>query len=165
MQRSDGAPCSPRMSRLFFKGIPTAMADQARTTKVDSYGHAIRVQTDQASPCRHCLRITSVGEPVLLLSYNPFGADHGPYSEVGPIFVHAGPCAADGQNYVLPGDFRKRARVLRAYNCAHAIEDSAIAGPGEAEDAARRFFGNERIAYIHVRHTTYGCYDFTIERA
>ena len=164
MQRKDGPPCYPRMSKLFFKGIPSAMADQARSTRVDAYGHVLRIQNDQAAPCRHCLRITRTGEPVLLLSYNPFGADHGPYSEVGPIFVHADSCPAYSQNDTLPQDFRERELVLRAYNHAHAIEDSVIASPGGAENAARHFFKNEKIAYIHVRHTTYGCFDFTIER-
>lgn len=164
MQRSGSRPCYPGMSKLFFKGMPTVIADQARTTKTDAYGHALRVQVDQAAPCRHCLRITRPGEAVLLLSYNPFGADHGPYSEVGPIFVHADGCPAYAQTDSLPSDFGKRELVMRAYNYDHAIEDSVISKPGEAEVMARRFFENEHIAYIHVRHTTYGCFDFAIER-
>ncbi|MFN2527891.1 MAG: DUF1203 domain-containing protein [Candidatus Baltobacteraceae bacterium] len=152
------------MSTLFFKGMPTAIADQARATKTDAHGHALHVQDDQAAPCRHCLRITKRGEPVLLLSYNPFGADHGPYSEVGPVFVHADSCPAYTQTGVLPSDFRERELVMRAYNRDHAIEDSVISKPGEGEDIARRLFENENVAYIHVRHTTYGCFDFVIER-
>lgn len=153
------------MSKLFFKGMPTAMADQARSRRVDPYGHALHVQDDQSAPCRHCLRITSIGEPVLLLSYNPFAADYNPYSEVGPIFVHAGACPTYSQTDTLPQDFRGRELILRAYNYEHCIEDSLIAAPGEAETAAWRLFQNEKIAYIHVRHTTYGCFDFKIERA
>ncbi|GAC1651792.1 MAG: DUF1203 domain-containing protein [Vulcanimicrobiaceae bacterium] len=164
MQRKPGTPCYPGMQDFHFRAIPGEVALQARRTLRDSYGHALRIQSDQTAPCRLCLRIATPGEALILLSHNPFGADHGPYSEVGPIFVHADACApyADVRN--LPTDFAARALVLRAYNRQHAIEDSLIAQPGEAMQSASRLFANPLVAYIHVRHTTYGCFDFAIER-
>ena len=164
MQRKGGRPCYPGMQQLTFRSIPASVAQKVRASRLDDFGHRLHVQKDQASPCRVCLRITKVGEPVLLLTHNPFGADYGPYSEVGPIFIHAEECAPYADVHALPPDFAPRELVLRAYNHAHAIEDSVIARPGEAERAALRFFENPHVAYIHVRHTTYGCFDFMIER-
>ncbi len=43
---------------------------------------------DGPSLCRRCLRNAVVGDPLLLLLYDPFTVKS-PYADEGPIFVHA----------------------------------------------------------------------------
>ena len=152
------------MEKVKVVAIPTEAAERARVTLCDDFGHSLTPQVvDGPAPCRHCLRIAQAGERMILLSYRPFAQDNGPYSEVGPIFIHADACqryAGEG----LPPDFAPRELVVRAYDENHAIADSTIAPPGEALDRAAAFLADPRIGYVHVRHTTYTCFDFQIER-
>ena len=145
--------------------MPTEAAERARATLRDEFGHDLRPEIIQgAAPCRHCLRIAQPGEKMLLLSYRPFAADFGPYSEVGPIFIHADACERYRDEQAIPADFAGRELVMRAYNRQHAIHNSVIAPPGMALERAAAFLENPQVAYVHVRHTTYTCFDFQIER-
>lgn len=67
----------------------------------DDAGRAptVRIDEEGGSPLRCCLGKAEPGERIALLSYAPLrrwaagaGVDPGAYDEVGPIFVHAGPC-------------------------------------------------------------------------
>lgn len=146
--------------------MPLAIAQSTRRELRDAYGHELKVEIlEGTAPCRLCLRIARAGERMILMSYNPFGGDYGPYSEVGPIFIHADECEPYEATSEVPPDFIGRELVLRAYNLRHAIQDSAIAPALDAPAVAARFFEDPDVAYIHARHTTYGCFDFKIERA
>ena len=101
---------------------------------------------------------------MILLSYRPFSGDHGPYSEIGPIFIHADACARYGETDQLPADFGGRELVVRAYSRENAIQDAAIAPPGQGMAQAATFLEHSEVAYVHIRHTTYTCFDFQIER-
>jgi hypothetical protein len=149
-------------ARLRFSPIPAAVAAEARQTRKDRFGHDLKVYRDRA-PCRVCLRISEEPEDLILLSYRPL-PDRTPYAEIGPIFIHEHECAPYERFDVLPEDFRSRALVLRAYDGDGAIVDAAVAAPGEAESLASTFFANAAVAEVHVRHTTYTCFDFKIER-
>jgi hypothetical protein len=153
------------MQALKYRPLPTAVAQTARRDFVDSFGHRLHVQPGEPSPCRHCLRIARPDQPLVLLAYRPFAEDHGPYSEMGPIFVHADECEAYAQTDTFPPDFLTRKLVLRAYSREHAIADAVVAEPGEAEAAARTLFEDESINYVHARCVAYGCFNFVIERA
>ena len=154
-----------QQSTLKVVGIPTEAAERARTTQRDDFGHDLHPEIIQnTAPCRHCLRIAQPGEKMLLLSYRPFAADFGPYSEIGPIFIHADACERYREERVIPADFDARELVIRAYNHQHAIYDSTIASPGMALQRAAAFLEDPNVAYVHARHTTYTCFDFQIER-
>jgi|SRR5579872_1484767 len=145
--------------------MPTEVAERARKTLKDDFGHALIPEiVDGVAPCRHCLRIAPAGTRMILLSYRPFPADNGPYCEVGPVFIHAEPCERYSSENAIPQDFAPRELVVRAYTRNNAIHDSTIAPPGTALDRAASFLENPQVAYVHVRNTTYTCFDFQIER-
>ncbi len=152
-------------SLLRIVAIATGVAEQIRSSMKDDFGHDLRVQivTDTA-PCRHCLRIAGPGERVILFSYRPFPADYGPYSEIGPIFIHADACDRYSREESFPADFAPRELVIRAYDEHHAICDAAIAPPGGALEQAATFLEDSRVRYVHARARTYTCFDFQIER-
>src|SRR5881227_4498377 len=117
-----------------FRVIPlkTEVAEAARrTAKSGASDHrVVAVDSPRGYPCRHCLRWARPGERMILF---PFAAipPGRPYSESGPIFVHAEACERYRATEEFPAAFRE-GRVLRAYNSRHdliAAEVATGAGP------------------------------------
>jgi hypothetical protein len=148
---------------LRYVPIPREIADEARRTRKDRFGHDVQVLME-TGPCRSCLRIAEEPEEFLLLSYQPL-ADRNPYAEIGPIFIHARECEPYSAPDEFPADFAERRLVVRAYDRDGRIADAVVAEPGEAPAAAAQFLSDANIAEIHVRHTSYTCFDFRIVRA
>ncbi len=153
----------PRYAKdMKYIPIPEDVAKQARQTLHDAFGHQLRVERNQA-PCRSCLRISKAPEDLILLSYQPL-SDTNPYAEIGPIFIHAHYCTPYNSRE-FPEDFLERELVVRAYGLNGRIADAVIAAPGQAEGAASTFLANDDIAEVHIRHRSYTCFDFKVERS
>ncbi len=150
-------------STIAYLPIPDAVAAEARRNMRDAFGHALRVERNQA-PCRSCLRIGTQPEDLILLSYQPLD-DASPYAEVGPIFIHAHACAPYAQTGTFPADFAERELVLRAYTRTGRIAGAAVAAGVRAPDVAARFLSDDDVAEVHVRHRSYTCFAFRIVRA
>jgi hypothetical protein len=148
---------------LQYVPIPAEIAENARRTRRDAFGHDLKVQRD-TGPCRVCLRISKAPENFLLLSYQPL-PDRNPYAEVGPIFVHEHDCAPYRALDTFPEDFVRRELVLRAYDGDGRIVDAAVAPSGEGARVAADFLSNADVSEVHVRHTSYTCFDFKVVRA
>jgi hypothetical protein len=148
---------------MHYLPIPEPIAIEARTMMRDRFGHELHI-TKEKAPCRLCLRIPSVPQELILLSYQPL-ADRGPYAEVGPIFIHAAGCRPYPDVETFPVDFAARRLILRAYGSAGQIVDAVVARPGNAPERAAEFLSENRIAEVHVRHESYTCFDFKIVRA
>ena len=86
-----------------------------------------------------------------------------PYSESGPIFVHADPCERYGATEEFPAEFRE-GRVLRAYNSAHDIITAEVANGLGPEAVIERFLQKPETAFVHVRSVSHGCFTMEIER-
>src|SRR3954467_6194431 len=127
-----------------FRIIPvsTAIADAARrAVKAGSADHAlITVDTPESAPCRHCLRWAQPGERVILFPYAAIPSGH-PYSETGPIFVHADGCQRYSATNEYPADFRD-GRVFRAYDSNYNIIDAEIVNGSEPEAVIQTLFQN-----------------------
>lgn len=117
-------------SVLHFLPIPLEIAQEARRTRRDRFGHQLAV-TRTIAPCRLCLRIPNEPEDVILLSYRPL-RDTGPYAEVGPIFIHAQDCRPYAELDKFPDDFLTRPLVVRGYGHHGQIVDAAVSEPGAA---------------------------------
>lgn len=150
-------------SLLHYVAIPNELAAQARRTRKDSFGHDVQALMERG-PCRSCLRISEEPEEFLLLSYQPL-PDRNPYAEIGPIFIHARECEPYSTPKEFPADFVRRELVVRAYDRDGRIADATVAKAGETPSAAARFLSDSNIAEVHVRHTSYTCFDFKIVRA
>jgi hypothetical protein len=144
----------------------------------DDAGNPPRLLTDEegGSPLRCCLRPVEPGEHVALVSYAPLrrwaretGAEPGPYDEVGPVFIHPGPCPGPEGGY--PKWLSGGRRVFRAYSAAGAIVRGELfdAGsdldPAAAEAALADLLADPAVAVVHARALEFGCFTFEVRRA
>jgi hypothetical protein len=145
--------------------LPTEIAEAARrVVNAGALDHAlITVDSPESSPCRHCLRWAQPGERVILFPYAAIPSGH-PYSETGPIFVHADECQRYTATNEYPADFRN-GRVFRAYDSKYNIIEAEIVNGSEAEVVIETLFQNPDTAFVDVRSVTRGCFTFRVQRA
>jgi hypothetical protein len=135
-----------------------------RAAKAGAADHAIVIADSPTGyPCRHCLRFAQPGERVILFPYAAISPGH-PYSESGPIFVHAEPCQRYATTREFPADFRK-GRAMRAYNSKFDMIDAEVVNGNEPELVIEKLFQNPETAFVDARSVTRGCYTFRIRRA
>ena len=144
--------------------LPTKIAEAARAAaRAGAPDHAVVIADSPGSyPCRHCLRWAQPGERLILFPFAaiPLGR---PYSEIGPIFVHADACESYGAVERYPADFRE-GRVVRAYNARHDMIAAEVPNGAGPEAVIERFLQNPETAFIHVRSVSRGCFTMEIER-
>ncbi|MDX6527427.1 MAG: hypothetical protein QOI43_2938 [Gaiellales bacterium] len=154
------------MKTSSFRIVPlrTEIADAARSAAgQDAAGHrVVTADSPRGYPCRHCLRWARPGEHMILF---PFAAipPGRPYSESGPIFVHADPCERYAATKEFPAAFRE-GRVLRAYNSDHDMIAAELANGEGPEAVIERFLQKPETAFVHVRSASHGCFTMEIER-
>ncbi len=86
-----------------------------------------------------------------------------PYSESGPIFVHAEPCERYSTKDEFPADFRK-GRVIRAYDSDQNIIAAEVVNGSEPEAIIEKFLEKPETAFVHVRSASHGCYTMEVQR-
>jgi hypothetical protein len=145
--------------------LPTEIAERARQlAKADAPDHTIVVaDSPHGYPCRHCLSWAQPGERVILFPYVSVPAGH-PYSETGPIFVHAEPCESYAATQEYPPDFRN-GRAFRAYDANYNMIDAEVANGDQPEAVIERLLQNSGTAFVDARSVTRGCFTFRIQRA
>lgn len=154
------------MKRLKYRivPLPTAVAQQAReAAAAGAPDHAIIIADSPTGyPCRHCVQCAQPGQPVILFPFASVPPGH-PYSETGPVFVHADRCERYANTETFPPHFRKN-RVLRAYNSKHDMIDAAVVNNDGPEAVIEKLLDNPETDFIQVRSVTRGCYTMGIER-
>jgi hypothetical protein len=100
---------------------------------------------------------------MILFPYAAIPVGH-PYSESGPIFVHAEACERYAATHQFPGDFRK-GRVMRAYDSKFDMIDAEVVNGSEPETVIEKLFQNPETAFVDARSVSRGCYTFRIQRA
>ena len=145
--------------------LPTEVAESARrAAEAGAADHAVVIADSPTGyPCRHCLRFAKPGERMILFSYAAIPPGR-PYSESGPIFVHAEPCESYSTTHEYPDDLR-RGRAFRAYNASYDMIDAEVANGSEPEAIVDKLLRNPDTAFVDARSVTHGCYTFRIERA
>ena len=145
--------------------LPTEIAEAARkTAQTGAPDHElVTADTPDAYPCRHCLRWAEPGERLVLFPFASVPPGR-PYSESGPIFVHANDCERYSVVAEYPRSFREH-RVIRAYNTADNMIDAVVVEDGQPEQVIEKLFQNPETAFLQTRSVTRGCYTFRIERA
>ena len=154
-----------KTSKFRITPLPTEVAEAARRSAANGKSdHAIVVaDTPGGFPCRHCLRFAQPGERVILFPYTAIPPGH-PYSESGPVFVHAEPCERYAATHEFPAEFRN-GRVMRAYNSTFDMIDAEVVNGDEAEAIIEKLLQNPETAFVDARSVTRGCYTFRIQRA
>jgi hypothetical protein len=155
------------MTALRMIAIPTKLANIVRTTmKSPGYGHPAHKELATGyGPCRLCLRTFHIGqEERILFTYDPFH-EVARYPLPGPILIHAANCERFDEHAGFPEDLRLHSLTLVAYGAERTVLAKNYVTDGSVEDAARRFFDDRQVRFLHIRDTVAGCYDFRIERA
>ncbi len=144
----------------------------------DDVGRAPRLLVDDegGSPLRCCLRPARPGEKVALVSYAPLrrwaaetGAEPGSYDEVGPVFIHPGPCPGP-EEQGFPDALAGSRRVLRAYGRDGRILGGRLVEPDPsgaavpAQAALDELFAGPGVTLVHVRAVEFGCFTFEARR-
>jgi len=145
--------------------LPSEVAEAARrAVNAGAADHAVvTANSPRSSPCRHCLQWAEPGERVILFPYAAIPPGH-PYSETGPIFVHANKCQRYSATNKYPADFHN-GRVFRAYDSRYNIIDAEVVNGSEPEALIERLLHNPETAFVDVRSATHGCFTFRVQRA
>ncbi|MFE6283432.1 DUF1203 domain-containing protein [Streptomyces sp. NPDC057877] len=157
------------MSTYTARPVEPAVLKELRTA--DDAGRPLVPVTDAegGAPLRCCLRRSTPGEHIALVSYAPLrrwaaghGADPGAYDEQGPVFIHAEDCPGpDGD--ALP--FTNAHRVVRRYSADGRILGGRLVDDADGFDAAfAEAFAEPGVALVHVRAVEYGCFLYEVRR-
>ena len=150
-----------------FRIVPlcSEVVEQARRAAESGAKDHVVITADSARafPCRHCLSWAEPRERVVLFSYAAIPAGH-PYSEIGPIFVHAEKCERYSATNEYPADFRD-GRAFRAYDANYNMIDAELANGNDPEAIIDKLLRNSYTTFVDARSATHGCYTFRIQRA
>ncbi|GAA4611696.1 DUF1203 domain-containing protein [Saccharopolyspora hordei] len=110
----------------------------------------------------------ALGERIALVSYAPlrrWARDPGAHDEVGPVFVHAAPCAGPASSD-WPEEVRGTRRVLRAHDRdGRALGGCLLDGRTDlSERTAGDLLLDPAVALAHVRAVEHGCFLFEVRR-
>jgi len=147
--------------------IPDGIAHLVRAEKVaPGYGHPAYAEVATGyGPCRLCLRTFRIGaDRRILFTYDSFQSKE-TLPLPGPVYIHEGPCQRYPEDGGFPEDMRTHGLTLNAYGRGRRLVAQEYVTDGRVEDVIGRLFGRADVDYIHVRDTSAGCYDFSIERA
>jgi hypothetical protein len=154
------------MTKPNFRIVPlrTEIAETARAAAAaGAPDHAVvTADSPRGYPCRHCLRWAQLGERMILFPFAAIAPGR-PYSEIGPVFVHANRCERYRATEEFPAEFRQ-GRVLRAYNSQHDMIAAEVANGAGPEAVIERFLQKPETAFVHVRSAIHGCFTMEVER-
>lgn len=136
-----------------------------RTLRSPGYGHPAHAEVATGyGPCRQCLKTFAIGdERRILFTYDSFyGRESFPLP--GPVFVHEHDCERYPEDAGFPADMLTHRLTLNAYGAGRRLVAQRYVSDGVVEPELQRLLQDREVAYIHVRDTDAGCYDFSIER-
>ncbi len=142
-----------------LKPIDPAVADQLRATGGERY----IADTKPGYPCRQCLRDADIGEPLVLVSHDPFTA-HSPYRSRSPIFLHEQPCNAPTDLTTMPDQLTRRQLSVRAFDRNEMMIDAAVIDGTDLDATLRQFFEEQATNEVHVHNATRGCWATSVSR-
>jgi hypothetical protein len=136
-----------------------------KTLRSPGYGHPAHTEVATGyGPCRQCLKPFAIGnERRILFTYDSFyGRENFPLP--GPVFIHEHRCERYPEDGGFPVDMLPHRLTLNAYAPGRQLVAQRYVSNGLVELELQRLLNDRDVAYIHVRDTDAGCYDFSIER-
>lgn len=153
---------------LAAHAIPPAELEEIRRSGRDTAGNAPVPWPDATgSPLRCCLRRVRPDDDVLLISYAPL-RQRSAWREVGPVFVHAGPCGGWTEETGLPPELRRGPRVLRGYRADGSLDYDAIRVVPAGDDVERplqELLADPAVDEVHVRALAEQCFTYRVRAA
>jgi hypothetical protein len=152
--------------------MSTNVARGFQSGGLDAYGRPPerRVADGQGQfrvPCRHCLKDVAIGEEYLILAYRPFETVH-PYTETGPVFLHAKNCDRHPATEEMPGMLRRSAQmIVRGYSADERIVygTGAVVPTDQIAQTAAALLARGDVEFVHVRSATNNCFQCRVDRA
>lgn len=160
------------MTHIRFEAMPTTVARGFQSGGLDAYGRLPerRMADGQGQfrvPCRHCLQDVAIGEEYLILAYRPFETMH-PYTETGPVFLHAKNCDRHPATEDTPGMLRRSTQmIVRGYSADERIVygTGAVVPTDRIAETAASLLARDDVEFVHVRSATNNCFQCRIDRA
>lgn len=156
------------MFELDVRAIEPARLEAMRARGVDEHGNPWRSSPAFGwEPLRCCLTVAQADASIVLISYQPL-AGPSPWAEVGPIYVHAEPCAGYRFTDAVPAAFSTGPRLLRTYRADGSLDYEHIRTVAEdehVEPVLRALLADPDIAFVHVRAVQSQCFTFAATRA
>ena len=136
-----------------------------KTLRAPGYGHPAHSELATGfGPCRQCLKAFNVGKDRrILFTYDPF-YEKEKLPLPGPVFIHENDCERYPEDSGFPAAMLPRHLTLNAYAHGRRLVAQRYVSDGGVEAELQRLLQDGDVAYIHVRDTDAGCYDFAIER-
>jgi Protein of unknown function (DUF1203) len=153
-----------RGQEFWIEAVSPSYLDGIRRAGVDEAGNIWKAwvtKDPRGVPLRCCLRMSRPGDSIAVIAYAPPGTA-GAYREVGPVFVHGGPCKGYEEPHAWPSEFRARRQILRGYNAKGRIHDAHMIEADEAEAGIARMFADPEVVIVHSRNVEWGCFMFAI---
>lgn len=164
------------MTTYDYRPIPADVAARLRARDDAGQTREPFIDDEGGAPLRCCLTRSTPGETIVLVSYAPLrrwagehGADPGAYDELGPVFLHAAPCAGPRQDG-FPAEVASARRVFRGYDKrGHIVGGRLVSpAPGHAEEVAAAalddLFADPSVEVVHVRAVEFGCFHAEVRR-
>jgi hypothetical protein len=114
-------------------------------------------------PCRVSLVDAEPGEALILLPHTHHDVAR-PYRASGPIYVREGARQTFPAINEIPEAVRRRLLSARAYDRTGFMVGAAVMEGRELEAGISGFFGDERVAYLHLHNARPGCYSCRVDR-
>lgn len=150
-------------AQLLIESLPVDLGARLLAAGVDDAGTPLEAYEDPdgGAPLRCCLRDSRPGERLVLAAVTPPGPRDA-YREVGPVFLHAQPCA--GPLDEVPPFWSTRRQVLRTYDAAGHLSGGEVAEPGDQLAVAGRLLTDRAVAFVQARNVVHGCFMLTLRR-
>ncbi len=135
-----------------------------KTLRSPGYDHPAHTELATGyGPCRQCLKTFAVGsDRRILFTYDAFcGREKLPLP--GPVFIHVRNCERYAEDAGFPVDMLSHRLTLNAYGPGRRLVGQRYVSNGLVEPELDRLLRDRDVAYIHVRDSDAGCYDFCIE--
>jgi hypothetical protein len=155
-------------TRLLAHAIDPARLDAVRREGTDGHGNPFHAYpaSGAGEPLRCCLRMGRRGEAIALISFAPF--DHpSPWTEVGPVYVHADRCPGYG-DAGLPAELRSGPRLLRTYRADDTMnyDHNTLVGEGDdLEPILGELLSLPDVSTVHVRTVLPQCFLYAVTSA
>lgn len=145
--------------------LPKAFLEKVRTRHRDDQDRTVQpLVSEGGDPLRCCLRRSTPGERISLVSFSPFDQPNA-FKEYGPIYVHPEACPGAPPGDGLPAEFDEKVFAFRAYSPSQEILDAVLAPGRAASDVIETFLARTDVAHVDARFGAYGCFFVRFVRA
>lgn len=151
---------------LLVRAIDPGRLNVIRAAGVDGHGNSVRPfpAGGYGEPLRCCLRYAEADERIALISFAPF--DHpSVWTEVGPVYIHAGTCDGYRATDRLAAQLATGPRVLRTYRADNTMDyghNTVVTDTADLEPILQDLLAQPQVTTVHVRTLAPQCFLYAV---